>query len=434
MTADTSSRRQSPLAQSATPPSAQNDSGDSEMAAKAQQPPVTHVAPQQMPPTTSAYLIQPGVPAPAGGQFPFPGAFVPNHLIHQQPQQKLSPAFQPAYTAAAAFVPPAQQFGPSTTPQQKVGSPKRNESILNSMCNRSQRCGVCKGCTNSACGQCNFCHDSPQFGGPGVKKQSCLERRCHRVLENKLQRDAPSFRARRGCGQCEDCRVPNCNACLVCFDRKYFENRYIPGAMCARKRCNHAVLLDNSTRMRPLMKKRGRDDDSYSNGSPKPAKRPSPAEEYQPRAVQQVQPQVPVQPPTNGNGALTQRLLQPMITTQPQMLQQPRTEFPLYGAGMNFPSNGFQSPSAMDPNANRLFQPTLQAAPPNGMCLFPTGTAFLPATNPQPNFYFIPQPLQPTAIHPVGKDIKEDTGNNEDPYQPPSYNQDTNGTVVLQAL
>lgn len=40
---------------------------------------------------------------------------------------------------------------------------------------------------SSACGQCNFCHDSPQFGGPGVKKQSCLERRCHRVLENKLQ-------------------------------------------------------------------------------------------------------------------------------------------------------------------------------------------------------------------------------------------------------
>lgn len=36
--------------------------------------------------------------------------------------------------------------------------------------------------------------DSPQFGGPGVKKQSCLERRCLRVLENRLQRDAPTFK------------------------------------------------------------------------------------------------------------------------------------------------------------------------------------------------------------------------------------------------
>jgi hypothetical protein len=80
------------------------------------------------------------------------------------------------------------------------------------------------------------------------------------------------------------------------------------------------------------------------------------------------------------------------------------------------------------------------------MCLFqPNGTngLFLPAANPQPNFYFIPQPLQPTAIHSSiggGKEIKDDTSgsptaaSNEDPYQPPSYNQESNGSVVLQAL
>jgi hypothetical protein len=68
--------------------------------------------------------------------------------------------------------------------------------------------------------------------------------------------------------------------------------------------------------------------------------------------------------------------------------------------------------------------------------MFPSATAFIPAAAPQPNFYFIPQPLQPTAIHSVGKDIKDEgsPSGNEDPYQPPSYNQDTNGTVVLQAL
>lgn len=69
------------------------------------------------------------------------------------------------------------------------------------------------------------------------------------------------------------------------------------------------------------------------------------------------------------------------------------------------------------------------------MCIFQPA-AFIPATNPQQNFYFIPQPLQPTAIHSVGKDIKDDTNgalSNEDPYQPPSYNQE-GGSVVLQAL
>lgn len=53
--------------------------------------------------------------------------------------------------------------------------------------NRSQRCGVCRGCQCKPCGTCTYCQDSPQFGGPGVKKQSCIERRCLRVLENRLQ-------------------------------------------------------------------------------------------------------------------------------------------------------------------------------------------------------------------------------------------------------
>ncbi|PIO63471.1 CXXC zinc finger domain protein, partial [Teladorsagia circumcincta] len=81
------------------------------------------------------------------------------------------------------------------------------------------RCGVCRGCQCKPCGQCTYCQDSPQFGGPGVKKQSCIERRCLRVLENRLQRDAPTFKARVGCNQCEDCRMPDCQICLVCLDK-----------------------------------------------------------------------------------------------------------------------------------------------------------------------------------------------------------------------
>jgi hypothetical protein len=119
-----------------------------------------------------------------------------------------------------------------------VPSPSTTTSL-----NRSQRCGVCRGCQNKACGQCTFCMDSPQFGGPGVKKQSCIERRCHRVLENRLQRDAPTFKARIGCNNCEDCRMADCQGCLVCLDKKFFGNRYMPNAMCAKKRCNNATNL-----------------------------------------------------------------------------------------------------------------------------------------------------------------------------------------------
>uniref|UniRef100_A0A0N4U9W8 CXXC-type domain-containing protein n=1 Tax=Dracunculus medinensis TaxID=318479 RepID=A0A0N4U9W8_DRAME len=117
-------------------------------------------------------------------------------------------------------------------------------TLMTSSMNRSQRCGVCRGCQCKPCGQCTYCQDSPQFGGPGVKKQSCIERRCLRVLENRLQRDAPSFKARVGCNNCEDCRLPDCLGCLVCLDKRFFDNRYMTGAMCAKKRCNNATSIE----------------------------------------------------------------------------------------------------------------------------------------------------------------------------------------------
>ncbi|CAI4224710.1 unnamed protein product [Auanema sp. JU1783] len=118
------------------------------------------------------------------------------------------------------------------------------QTPITSSMNRSQRCGVCRGCQCKPCGQCTYCQDSPQFGGPGVKKQSCIERRCLRVLENRLQRDAPTFKARVGCNQCEDCRMADCQICLVCLDRRFFDNRYMTGAMCAKKRCNNATSIE----------------------------------------------------------------------------------------------------------------------------------------------------------------------------------------------
>jgi|EP00900_Chrysochromulina_parva_P027065 hypothetical protein len=43
---------------------------------------------------------------------------------------------------------------------------------------RSARCGVCPGCNSGDCGECKNCLDKPRFGGPGCRKQACLQRTC----------------------------------------------------------------------------------------------------------------------------------------------------------------------------------------------------------------------------------------------------------------
>jgi len=43
---------------------------------------------------------------------------------------------------------------------------------------RLARCGKCTNCTRSDCGSCYNCADKPKFGGPGVKKQACINRKC----------------------------------------------------------------------------------------------------------------------------------------------------------------------------------------------------------------------------------------------------------------
>ena len=40
-------------------------------------------------------------------------------------------------------------------------------------------CGSCKGCRILRdCAKCTMCRDKPKFGGPGVEKQRCEQRRC----------------------------------------------------------------------------------------------------------------------------------------------------------------------------------------------------------------------------------------------------------------
>lgn len=43
---------------------------------------------------------------------------------------------------------------------------------------RLARCGKCANCKSQDCGACYNCADKPKFGGPGIKKQACVNRKC----------------------------------------------------------------------------------------------------------------------------------------------------------------------------------------------------------------------------------------------------------------
>ena len=41
-----------------------------------------------------------------------------------------------------------------------------------------KRCFKCSGCTAEECGICKHCLDKPKYGGPGIRKQCCVKRKC----------------------------------------------------------------------------------------------------------------------------------------------------------------------------------------------------------------------------------------------------------------
>ena len=47
---------------------------------------------------------------------------------------------------------------------------------------RRRGCGLCSGCQASDCGKCRMCKDKVKFGGPGIKKQRCLYRKCRHLM------------------------------------------------------------------------------------------------------------------------------------------------------------------------------------------------------------------------------------------------------------
>jgi hypothetical protein len=77
---------------------------------------------------------------------------------------------------------------------------------------RGVRCMECPACLQTEdCGSCVFCKDKPKFGGPGVKKQACVHRKCLNlvrdpcaILQTKSLRRTPRSEGGSGKGGTTD--------------------------------------------------------------------------------------------------------------------------------------------------------------------------------------------------------------------------------------
>lgn len=60
---------------------------------------------------------------------------------------------------------------------------------------RSRRCGECEGCLiEEDCAKCVMCLDKPKFGGPNIKRQCCIYKRCDQIEKAKLDRVLKPFK------------------------------------------------------------------------------------------------------------------------------------------------------------------------------------------------------------------------------------------------
>ncbi|XP_052803783.1 uncharacterized protein LOC128233934 [Mya arenaria] len=55
---------------------------------------------------------------------------------------------------------------------------------------RKIRCKKCRGCLALDCGKCRFCKDKPKFGGAGIIKQCCVNRKCEAPLVKRSATEA----------------------------------------------------------------------------------------------------------------------------------------------------------------------------------------------------------------------------------------------------
>lgn len=85
---------------------------------------------------------------------------------------------------------PPQSSSPVSSHQStaSVSPPKVPPMTINKLIVTGKKvwsCGKCATCTAEDCGKCIYCLDRPKFGGPFIKKQRCIKRRCLMKIKNK---------------------------------------------------------------------------------------------------------------------------------------------------------------------------------------------------------------------------------------------------------
>lgn len=175
--------------------------------------------------------------------------------------------------------------GGSQTPTSEWWSAKKRK--------RTVACGQCDACCRDDCGACLNCLDKPKFGGNGIRKQSCLERKCRQPtaaptpssvvsssklaiapapVTNEARNSMPAHEwddfwsaveccmllqganalpmpndshgsSKRGrtnrCGTCAGCVRGDCGSCKNCKDKPKFGGKGIKKQACVRRVCNN---------------------------------------------------------------------------------------------------------------------------------------------------------------------------------------------------
>merc|ERR1719473_1644866 len=159
---------------------------------------------------------------------------------------------------------------------------------------RTVACGQCDACCRDDCGSCLNCLDKPKFGGSGIRKQSCLERKCRQptaaptplgatpasklfapppatsearknmqpeewddfwnaveccmLLQGGATPSSAMLEERHGggkrgrtnrCGACAGCVRGDCGACKNCKDKPKFGGKGIKKQACVRRVCSN---------------------------------------------------------------------------------------------------------------------------------------------------------------------------------------------------
>ncbi|RHZ06234.1 hypothetical protein DYB31_007396 [Aphanomyces astaci] len=99
----------------------------------------------------------------------------------QEHDESITPANKPTeqlLVAATTWTTPAPHTPGSAGSSASTKPSRRSTGGGGGGKKRVTRCGKCAGCVSGDCMECGHCQDMKKYGGPGLRKQSCKNRKC----------------------------------------------------------------------------------------------------------------------------------------------------------------------------------------------------------------------------------------------------------------